>query len=407
MTNRRQFLASLCTVPWWPASAAAADGDLARRLVVPAPAADVAPLFTGELEGTLPHRVVSAGPLASPLPEGESLPPGWRYSHAGVELAVGDYLLRQPVTGLLVAKDARIVFEAYAKPYSRDTRFLSASMAKSLVGLLVGLALEDGSIASLDDEAARYVPALRASAYGETPIRHLLAMSSGVRFAERYDDADDLRRLLLDTIERKSPGGADVLLPYRERRARPGAMFAYSSADTQALALVVRAAVGAPLADYLAARVWQPMGAEAHGSFLVDAAGVEAAYAFFHARLRDFARLGVALADAGGIGQRQVIPAPWLERAGAVAGPHTQPYVASAFFGYGYHFWTFPGARRQFAMRGVRGQVVFVDPAARLVLAQTALWPSAGDRAAQAELVSVWQGLVGYFTGEHARPRPS
>jgi CubicO group peptidase (beta-lactamase class C family) len=136
------------------------------------------------------------------------------------------------------------------------------------------------------------------------------------------------------------------------------------------------------------------MGAEDDASFLVDAAGQEATFAFLHATLRDFGRLGMLLANEGRANGQQVIPATWLRQATTATAPHVQAHVASAYFGYGYQFWTFPGPRHRFALIGVRGQVIFVDPALRLVLVQTAIWKTAGDRAARADLLALWRGVV-------------
>lgn len=352
--------------------------------------------FSGALERHLPHRVVRKGaasrPLASALAE-----TAFAYEHEGRRLDVSDYLDRQRVTGLMVIKDGTVVLERYQYGLGPTTRFLSASMVKSIVGVLIGIAVEEGRIRSLDDLAQVYVPALAGSPYGGTSIRDLLQMSSGVRFSEQYDGRDDLGALIEDTIGRGSPGGAAALLPYVQRRIAPGKLFYYASADTQALALVLRGATGVPPADYLSERIWQPMGAEEDASMLVDAAGQEAAFAFLHARLRDYGRLGMLLAHEGKVGDRQLIPAAWLRQSTTATQPHAQPFVASSYFGYGNHFWVFPGSRARFALIGVRGQVIFVDPALRLVLVQTAVWKSAGDRAARAELLAFWRGVVAQY----------
>jgi CubicO group peptidase (beta-lactamase class C family) len=148
------------------------------------------------------------------------------------------------------------------------------------------------------------------------------------------------------------------------------------------------------VADYLGSRIWQPMGAEGDASFLVDAAGQEATFAFLHATLHDFGRLGLLLADGGRANGKQLIPSAWLQESTTPTRPHVQPYIASSYFGYGYQFWTFPGSKRRFALIGVRGQVIFVDPELRLVLVQTAVWKTAGDRSARAELLALWRGIV-------------
>ena len=338
----------------------------------------------GGLEKRLPHRVVAKGPQPAALPRAAT-DTAFRYQHDGKQHSVDDYLEHQRVTGLLIVKDGSVVLERYQYGRGPATRFLSASMAKSIVGVLVGIALEEGHIRSLDDLAMTYVPALTGSLYGDTSIRHLLQMSSGIRFSEQYDGRDNLGSLISDTIGQNSPGGVAVLLPYRERRVDPGRMFYYSSADTQTLGLVLRSATGMPVADYLSSRIWQPMGAQDDASFLVDAAGQEATFAFLHATLRDYGRLGMMLADAGRVNGRQLIPAAWVRDSTKALGPQVQPYIASSYFGYGYQFWTFPGPGRRFALMGVRGQVIFVDPELRLVMVQTAVWKTAGDRVARAD----------------------
>ena len=321
-------------------------------------------------------------------------PATFSYTHEGRRFSSDDYLERQPVTGLLVLKDGRIELERYRQGRSETTRFLSASMAKSIVGLLVGIAIDEGSIRSIDDPAKRYVPALAGHPYGETSIRHLLQMSSGVKFAERYDGRDDLAPAHRRDHRAALAGRGSRRPAYAERRVDAGKLFYYSSADTQVLGLVLRGATGMTVADYLSTRLWQPMGAEDDATWLVDAAGQEAVFAFLHARLRDFARLGLLVANDGRAGGRQLVPAAWVRQSTESAGPHAQPFVASPYFGYGQQFWVFPGSARRFAFIGVRGQAIFVDPALRLVLVQTAVWNTAGDRAARAELLALWRGIV-------------
>jgi CubicO group peptidase (beta-lactamase class C family) len=372
---------------------AAGASPLAAHLVAGERLEDLVDSFGGGLEKRVPHRIVRKGERPAPLrrDEGE---PALTYLHEGRHHTVDEYLARQPVAGLLVLKDDVVVLERYQFGHGPATRFLSASMAKSIVGLLIGVALEEGRIRSIDDLAQTYAPALAGTPYGQTAIRDLLQMSSGIRFSEQYDGRDDLSVLIEDTIGHDSPGGAAPLLRYRERRVEPGRMFYYSSADTQALGLVLRGATGMPVSDYLSARIWQPMGAQDDASFLVDAAGQEATFAFLHATLRDFGRLGMLLANEGRADGKQLVPAAWLRESTTASAPHVQAHVASSYFGYGYQFWTFPGPRRRFALIGVRGQVIFVDPELRLVLVQTAVWKTAGDRGARADLLALWRAVV-------------
>ena len=192
-------------------------------------------------------------------------------------------------------------------------------MAKTVTSMLVGIAIEEGRIRSIDDRPSEYVPALAGTAYGATPIRHLLTMSSGVRFREDYSGRDDVAQLVADTFRGVGPGGPPAVTAYNERDAAPGTRFAYASAETQVLGLVVRAAVGRPVAAYLSEKIWQPMGAEADASWLIDRTGQESTYCCLNAVLRDYGRLGLLLASDGRVGDRQVIPKAWLAAATTVA----------------------------------------------------------------------------------------
>jgi CubicO group peptidase (beta-lactamase class C family) len=210
-------------------------------------------------------------------------------------------------------------------------------------------------IRSVDDAASTYVPALVDTEYGRTSLRHLLQMSSGVRFQENYSGRDDASRLFADTVLQAGAGGVETVKPYNERLRASGRVFSYASAETQMLGLVLRAAVGRPVADYLHEKIWEPMGAEADATWLIDRAGQEATYCCLNAVLRDYARLGLLLAHDGRRGERQLIPEAWVRAATTVAAEdwHLRPYAATRFFGYGYQTWVFPGERRMFALRGV------------------------------------------------------
>jgi CubicO group peptidase (beta-lactamase class C family) len=149
------------------------------------------------------------------------------------------------------------------------------------------------------------------------------------------------------------------------------------------------------VAGYLEERIWQPIGAEADATWLVDAAGQEATYCCLNAVLRDWARVGLLLAHDGNWRGRQIIPAAWLREATTVRPdqPHLSPGVATPFFGYGYQTWIFPGERRTFALLGVRGQALYVDPQRRLVMVHTAVRKQPVDPGNR-EAVALWRGVV-------------
>ena len=282
-------------------------------------------------------------------------------------------------TGLLVMKNGAILAERYQYDRKPEHRFASMSMAKTLVAMLIGIALHEQRISSIDDLAQQYVPELKGHPYGETKLRHLLTMSSGVKFSEVYDGKDDMSVMVNKTFFQEGPGGVDTVLSFRERANPPGTKFYYASAETQVLGLVLRAAVGKPLAEYLSEKIWQPMGAEYDATWNTDGGGYELAFCCINATLRDYARVGLMLANDGAINGRQVIPAAWVKAATRPDAPHLQRGVATKFNGYGYQTWLIGNTPNAFALFGVRGQAVFVDPDTKLVVVHTAVHAQARD----------------------------
>ena len=337
-----------------------------------------------------PSRRVARGPTSSTLRRA-SEEPAFRYRWRGADAGLDDYLARHRTTGLAILRGDTILAERYQYERNATHRMTSMSMAKTVVAMLVGIALEEGAIRSIDDPAERYVPQIAGSAYGATALRHLLSMSSGVRFSETYNGADDIARLARLSLMGQSEGGAATVRPFDTRERAAGERFHYASAETQVLGLVLRAATGMPIADYLSEKIWQPMGAEADASWLIDKGGHEAAFTGLNATVRDYARLGLLLAHDGAIGSRQLIPAAWVRAATTPPAPQFAPGRVPGLFGYGYQTWILPGNRRQFALRGVRGQFVFVDPAAKVVMVHTA----AGEIGTPiGELVSLWSRVA-------------
>ena len=322
-----------------------------------------------------------------------SAEPAIQYYYEGRAADVDRYLSRNPTTGLIVARDDTILVERYQYGRTDRQRFTSWSMAKTVTSMLVGIAIAEGRIRSVDDPASAYVRDLAGTEYGRTSLRHLLEMSSGVRFVEVYSGQDDVTRLSINTFLQLGPGGVEAVTPFNERAAPSGTTFSYASVETQVLGLVLRNAVGRPVADYLSDKVWRPMGAEADATWLVDRSGQEATFCCINAVLRDYARLGLLLAHDGNWRGRQIIPASWIAEATRVRPElHLRPGVATPFFGYAYQTWIFPGERPMFALLGVRGQAIYVDPARRLVLVHTAVRRQVSG--GRTELGALWQAVL-------------
>lgn len=314
------------------------------------------------------------------------------YRFRGRQTSLADYLARNPVTGLLVARDESILFEHYQYARTDADRLLGQSMTKSLIGMLLGIAIADGAIRSVDDTPEMYVAGLKGSEYGRTPIRDLLHMSSGVDFGEERDGGRDLTRLWLDMVlGAGSPGKGTLqsIRQFNDRTAPPGTRFRYASIEPDVLGVLLRHTLGKPLSAYLQDRLWHPIGAEADATWLVDAEGIEVAHFGFSAVLRDYARLARLLACDGAWGSRQVIPAEWIESATTVRPSDGYLALGKAMrnFGYGYLLWLLPGKRRQFALVGQNGQRICIDPASKLVMVHTALEDNA-------EVWPMWSALV-------------
>jgi len=326
------------------------------------------------------------------------------YTYQNQTLSVRDYLSRNPTTGLLIARNDAILFEQYQYARSDDDRFMSESMAKTLIGMMIGIAVSERKIRSIDDAAQVYVPELKGSVIGTVSIRALLHMASGVRFQQNYTDTDDDTTMHHALLSSEGPGPVAVVRQFNTRVAAPDTLFSYASLDTEVLGLILSHATGMTVSDYLETRIWQPMGAEADARWVTDQTGQELAWCCFNATLRDYARIGLLLAHGGAFNGRQLIPRQWIVDA-------TKPVPPGSFLalgsgkhpgGYGYQVWLMPGSRGAFALEGVYGQRIFVDPQSGLVLVHTAVRTQALDAPGEAELRALWNGLLNQFVSSSA-----
>jgi CubicO group peptidase (beta-lactamase class C family) len=319
------------------------------------------------------------------------------YNFREQRLSPVDYMSRNPVTGLLIAKDDAIVFERYQYARTDHDRFVSQSMVKSIMGLLIGIAVSDGAIKSVDDTPDAYVPGFRGTEYGKTPIRDLLRMSSGVDFGENRDGGRDLNRLwngMGIAFPTTKIGTVESIVQFNRRIAPAGTRFYYASIEPDVLGMVLQSAVRKSASDYLRVKVWEPIGAEADARWLVDAEGFELAHFGFNAVLRDYARLGRLLAHDGAWEGKQIVPAQWMIDATTVraSDAYLLPGMATKKFGYGYFLWLFAGGRRQFALIGYKGQYICIDPSSKLVMVQTAI--EAPDFRDNDEAWALWSAVV-------------
>ena len=346
----------------------------------------------------MPFKTISPG-ASTRLSKSEK-PVHVAYEFLGKTLSLKDYLGQRRVTSLLIMKDGVIHHEHYQYERNDRHRFNSASMGKSVLGLLVGLAIQDGAIQSVDDLAVKYIPDIKGTAFEKLTIKHLLTMSTGLAWSEGTAAGAQYSKML--NIMGQT-GGLDVVLGFKDNQvlAEPGTSYFYSSLDSEVLGRVLAAAVKKNVAAYLEEKIWKPMGAESQASWYTDRQGVERTHCCLGATTRDFARIGALLANQGHWNGKQIIPIEWLKEMTTHHGEHLRKVAIDREprMGYGYHIWLM--APNQIALRGHRGQVIFVDQLSKIVMVQTAVYgPAPNAMTNFSELDALWAGVVTSLSGQ-------
>lgn len=303
------------------------------------------------------------------------------FSAAGEkEKALEDFIKEQKVAGLIVLQDGKIRLERYALGHSKSALWSSLSVAKSVTSTLVGAAIKDGYIKSVDDYVTDYIPDLKGSAYDSVTIRHLITMTTGVRWSENYTDPNgDIAKFETDSIE----PGMNATVSYMRRlpsEAEPGKKWVYSTGETHLLGVVVSAATHQTLSHYLSSKIWVPYGMEQTATWRLDRTGQEMGGCCLQMPLRDFARFGQFVLEDGNINGEPIVPDGWFETA-----THIQVPLWPGG-GYGYGWWIFGG--NSFEALGIHGQMIHVDPARHLVVAINSAWPEADSNERHAAAAS-------------------
>jgi CubicO group peptidase (beta-lactamase class C family) len=347
-------------------------------------------------------RVIRSGDAVRPLlPHARSLA-DLTFEVNDLRLSVGYYMASRRTAGLLILKDGEIALECYGMGSGPESRRTSYSAAKSMTSTLVGAALHDGAIGSLDDRCDLYLPQLRGSAYEGVTVRNVMRMCSGVAWSEEDDGLADAGRLHQALASRR-PGSILDLLCTLPRAQPQGAVFNYSTIESCLLGALVAVATGRPLADYCAETIWGPAGMEADGYWALEADGGQELGGFgVSARLRDFGRFGLlVLEDGEAFSGRQVLPPGWRVLAGQ---PDSAPtgfgrLMPGSPAGYGYHWWAappLPGVVNNgvFSARGAYGQFIVINPTEQVVVAIQSAWRQHDDRDAEVETVAMIRAAV-------------
>jgi len=317
--------------------------------------ADIFPVST--MPATLkPYQFSEA--TAVTLPE--------HYTFNGNQMSVNEFLQQTDTSALLVIKEGKVYYEKYWLTGGRNVHWLSMSVAKSFIATGIGIAVDNGLI-DISKPITDYVPSLSGSAYDEVRIKDVLQMSSGAAWNEDYNDPDSdvIRMGHIMAIG----GSLDEFVPTLVRENTPGTKNHYNSADTQALGMLLARATGQSVTTYLTEKIWQPLGMEAPGYWLLDDFNVEMAFAGLNATARDYAKLGELHRLKGKWQGKQIVSEQWVAAATKPDAPHLMPGINIDFpLGYGYQWWIPEGNQGEYSAIGVYNQFIYVNPTTDVVI---------------------------------------
>lgn len=335
------------------------------------------------------------GHTAFPLPKADRPLPEVTYHYLGRTYSLADYLQRESVTGLLVIKDGHIAFEHYGAGNTDRTLWTSRSVAKSVVSVLVGVAIREGAIASVNDTLTRYLPELKGTAWDGSTLRDVLQHSSGVLWNENYaDPGSDFAKLTHCEAGPQPYECIMTLAKSLQRRpgVQPGELWSYNTMGAWLVGRALEKATGMPLARYLEARIWSRYAMERDGVWQALSRGeIDMGGHGFNATLRDWGRFGLFVANGGRLPSgEELLPQDWIRQSTTWTRATGSVTPATPDGQYGYQWWYLgiePGlqgtddvrdsARQTFWAEGIYGQVLAINPTEHLVMVQWSTWPKA------------------------------
>jgi len=342
--------------------------------------------------------IINKGDDAYPLKEpGDAF--SIRYEFGGKDHTLEDYLSREDVTGFLVLHDNQIVFERYLYGANRDSRFVSQSVAKSILSILVGAAVDAGKIHSVNDPIVRYLPYLSSSGYRDVTIKQALEMSTNVDYSENYRDPKSGAALIGAALLTGSPSFKDFAASIGPTTTKPGSAFQYQSVNSQVLGLLLEKVAGEPLNRWAEEKLWKKIGAS-HDAFFYESKKQPdtCAFACFNAALRDYGLVGLVMLNKGQLGGKRILSEAWVRDSTVPDAPYLMPKPPGTngepTNGYAYQWWVPYGTEGAFEAEGIFGQMVYVNPTRHVVIVQTSAWPEAVSGALAAESASLMDAIA-------------
>lgn len=363
-----------CAGSYAPAeNVAAAPAPLPRPTLVQPPArdqSDLQVLFWNDAQRSERFRAMEqwfAGIEVPAASKTRALPKGAPLS-AGLQTEIRTLMADTHTAGVMVLVDGKVAFESYGLGMGPDDRWTSFSVAKSFTSTLLGAAVKDGFITSLDDPVTKYIPGLAGSAYEGVNVRQLATMTSGVKWNEDYTDPNsDVAQMNRFVVE-YGPDAIVAQMKALPREAEPGKKWVYKTGETNLIGVLVENAVGLPLAEYAQKKIVEPAGFAGGLFWMVDPRGGNIGGCCLSLRLSDYARMGQFVLDGG----KGAVPEGWFAEATA---PSVSFAPRAPGFGYGYQWWTYP--QGTFGAQGIFGQGITIFPDKRVVVAYIGNWATA------------------------------
>jgi Beta-lactamase class C and other penicillin binding proteins len=332
----------------------------------------------------------------SPYPLKDALAPFTvNYTFENTTYTLDQYFERNGVLGFLILKDNQIIAERYFHGANVDSRFLSNSVQKSMTSTLVGVAVEEGKIASLEDPVTKYLPDFKDSGFGRVNLKNLLVMATGIEASENGLDPNSSIHQFNISILRGVPSFSDYLKTLKANpKIMPGTVLDYESVNTEVLGLALEKATETPLNAYMQAKLWSKIGAQSDAFiFRAQAQPDQAAFGCFCATLRDYGRFGLMAMNGGILDSERVVSASWMKEA------TTPRLLASTFndgqsLSYGYQWWIPSGNEGAFEAMGIYGQIVYVNPAKHLVIVLMSAWSQPDNDASWEEARKMVDAVV-------------
>lgn len=334
-------------------------------------------LFTGveqnenfaKVAQMFPSTTLTASTEPFDFPAGEviKLPASFIYEGSNVDSR--SFLQETDTSAVLVIQNGVVNYEEYLLNGGRHVNWLSMSVAKSFISAMLGIAVEEGKINSIEEPVTQYVPSLKGSAYDGVRIKDILQMSSGARWTENYGDPNsDISKMgRIMAVGGSLNEFAATLTPDKP----PGTYNLYNSTDTQVLGMLLQAATGQSVTAYMQEKLWQPLGMESPAYWMIDDDGMEMVFGGLNATARDYAKLGELYRLQEHWQGAQLVPAQWVIDSITPDAPHLLPGenpMSDFEMGYGYQWWIMDGDRGDYSAIGVYNQFIYVDPSKELVI---------------------------------------